>query len=132
MDASVILKSPKQDYYVGYLAGDGSPPNGAPYNFGIEFPSQPVEGQFHLRTDYLPNRLFRYDGKHWVRFEDNVRMTLNNFGSEDVASGTFAGKAVRKTLKSSFINNTTTATINGEIVPERQALSKVLKPKADN
>jgi hypothetical protein len=59
-------------------------------------------------------------------------MTLNNFGSEDVASGTFAGKAVRKTLKSSFINNTTTATINGEIIKEKQALSKVLKPKADN
>jgi len=132
MDASVILKSPKQDYYVGYLSGDGAPPNGAPYNFGIEFPSQPVEGQFHLRTDYLPNRLFRYDGRHWIRFEDNVRMTLNNFGSEDVASGTFAGKAVRKTLKSSFINNTTTATINGEVIKEKQALSKVLKPKADN
>ena len=132
MDASVILKSPNQDYYVGYLTGDGTPPNGSPYNFGIEFPSHPTEGQFHLRTDYLPNRLFRYDGRHWVRFEDNVRMTLNNFGNEDVASGTFAGKAVKKTLKSSFINNTTTATINGEVIKERQALSKVLKPKADN
>jgi hypothetical protein len=59
-------------------------------------------------------------------------MTLNNFGSEDTASGTFAGAQVRQTQKSSFINNTNTSTIAGEVVTERQALSKALKPKADN
>jgi hypothetical protein len=59
-------------------------------------------------------------------------MTLNNFGSADVASGTWAGKAVRQTQKTGFINNTNTATIAGEVVVERQALSKALKPKADN
>ena len=80
----------------------------------------------------MPNRLYRYDGRHWVKYEDNVRMTLNNLGNEDVASGTFVGKQVRQTQKASFINNTNTATIAGEVVQERQALSKVLKPKADN
>jgi hypothetical protein len=59
-------------------------------------------------------------------------MTLNNFGNQDVATGAFAGKEVRKTQKGTFINNTTTATINGEVVQEKQALSKVLKPRADN
>jgi hypothetical protein len=133
LDASMVLQSPNQDYYVksGYLAGDGKPPNGAPYGFGISFPTNPVVGQFYLRTDYLPNRLFRYDGRHWLKFEDNVRMTLNNFGSEDVASGTWAGKTVRQTQKTGFINNSNTATIAGEVVVERQALSKALKPKAD-
>jgi hypothetical protein len=133
LDASMVLQSPNQDYYVksGYLAGDGKPPNGAPYGFGISFPTNPIVGQFYLRTDYLPNRLFRYDGRHWLKFEDNVRMTLNNFGSADVASGTWAGKAVRQTQKTGFINNTNTATIAGEVVVERQALSKALKPKAD-
>jgi hypothetical protein len=58
-------------------------------------------------------------------------MTLNNFGNQDVATGTFAGKQVRQTLKGGFINNTNTATINGQIVIERQALSKALKPKTD-
>lgn len=132
LDASVVLKSPKKNIYVKYLADDGIPPNGAPYGFGITFPTNPVEGQFHLRTDYLPNRLYRYDNKRWVKFEDNVRMTLNNFGYQDVQSGTFAGSDVRQTQKTTFINNVTTATINGEVVKEKQALSKVLKPRADN
>ena len=33
---------------------------------------------------------------------------------------------------STVVNNTTTATIGGQVVTERQALSKALKPKADN
>lgn len=131
LDASIVLQSPDRNVYVGYMTGDGVPPNGKPYGFGITFPTNPVNGQFHLRTDYLPNRLFRWDGSHWIKYEDNVRMTLNNFGASDTASGTFAGKAVRQTQKTSFINNTNTATIAGEVVQERQALSKALRPKAD-
>ena len=132
MDASVVLQTPNENLYVSYLADDGIPPNGSAYGFGIAFPPTPIIGQFFLRTDYLPNRLFRYNGKHWIKFEDNVRMTLNNFGIQDVSTGTFAGSAVRQTEKSSFINNTTTATIAGQVVQEKQALSKVLKPRADN
>jgi len=133
-DASIILQTPNQNIYVkaGYLTGDGIPPNGSSYSFGITFPAVPTKGQFFLRTDYLPNRLFRFDGRYWVRFEDNVRMTMNNFGTEDTSDGTFSGSAVRQTQKSSFINNTNTSTIAGSVVQERQALSKVLKPKADN
>jgi hypothetical protein len=128
IDASLILNSPKENYYVGYLTGDGIPPNGAPYGFGITFPSSPVEGQFYLRSDYMPNRLFRYDGRHWVKFEDNVRMTINQSG----ATQTNNPSKVRKTQKASFINNTNTATIAGEVVVEKQALSKALRPRADN
>jgi acyl-CoA hydrolase len=39
---------------------------------------------------------------------------------------------VRRKLKADFINNTTTATIGGAVVQEKQALSKVLKARADN
>jgi hypothetical protein len=39
---------------------------------------------------------------------------------------------VRRKMKASFVNNTTTATIGGVVVPERQALSQVLKARADN
>jgi hypothetical protein len=130
-DASVILQTPYENLYVGYIAGDGTPPNGSPYNFGINFPTGAVAGQFHLRTDYLPNRLYRFNGRNWIFFEQNVRMTLNNFGSQDTQSGTFAGKQIRQTQKTGFINNTNTATINGQVVIERQALSKALKPKTD-
>ena len=132
LDASVVLQTPNTNYYLGYLQGDGTPPNGAAYGFGISFPATPTLGQFFLRTDYLPNRLYRYDGRHWIKFEDNVRMTLTNVGNQDAASGTYAGHQVRQTQKMSFINNTNTATINGEVVVERQALSKALRPKADN
>ena len=128
LDASIVLNSPDHNYYVGYLTGDGVPPNGAPYGFGITFPSSPVKGQFYLRTDYMPNRLFRYDGRHWIKFEDNVRMTINQSGATQTNDPT----KVRRTQKASFINNTNTATIAGEVVVEKQALSKALRPRADN
>ena len=133
VDASMILRSPEHDYYVGYLTGDGVPPNGAAFGAGTAFPSGAVKGQFYLRQDFFPQRLFRYDGKNWIKFEDNVRMTLNNFGAEDTAPGTLnVGKTVRQTQKSSFVNNTNTATIAGKVVKEKQALSKALRPQADN
>lgn len=135
IDASSIYKSPAKDMYVGYLTGDGRPPNGAPYSFGISFPSAAVEGQFHLRTDYFPNRLFRYTGTHWARYEDNVRMTLtNSYNANTVNDPTKPTDAVstRQTQRMGFINNNNTATIAGAVVQERQALSKALKPRADN
>lgn len=126
IDASIVLNSPNKDYYIGYLTGDGNPMNGSPYGFGINFPSGAIKGQFFLRTDYLPNRLFRYDGRHWIKVEDNVRMSNTTKGSDQDPTN------YRNNQKSSFINNNTTATIAGETIQERQALSKILRPKADN
>jgi hypothetical protein len=136
-DASSIYKSPQKDMYVGYLTGDGRPPNGAPYSFGISFPTDtPVEGQFHLRTDYFPNRLFRWNGTAWLKYEDNVRMTLTNAYDEAVPNRSSTTSTYttenRQTQRVGFINNNNTATIAGKVVPERQALSKILKPRADN
>ncbi len=128
IDASLVLNSPKNNYYVGYLTGDGLPPNGAPYGFGIAFPTNPDYGQFFLRTDYMPNRLFRYDGRHWIKHEDSVRMTIRQTGETQTTDPT----KVKKTQKGTFINNVNTSTIAGEVVAERQALSKALKPRADN
>ena len=119
--ADEITNRPAREGYSGYLLnyGDASTPNAAPYGFGIQFPRNPVEGDFFLRTDYMPNRMFNYDGTRWVKYKDDVRMTLSN-------------TLDRYTHRTSFINNTNTNTINGEVVPERQALSKALRPKADN
>ena len=128
LDASAVLSSPTKNYYVGYLTGDGVPPDGAPYSFGIAFPGSAIQGEFFLRTDYLPNRLFRYDGKNWIKFEDNVRMTTSTLGETQTNDPLL----VRRKMKASFVNNTTTATIGGVVIPERQALSKVLKARADN
>jgi hypothetical protein len=129
LDASMTLRSPGKDLYVGYLTGDSLTPNGAPYTFGASFPDGVVDGQFHLRTDYFPNRLFRWNGKHWMKFEDNVRMTMTNKPTDGLPAD---NTLTRQTQKTGFINNNNTATIAGQVVPERQALSKVLRPKADN
>ena len=117
-DASVIHGRAVRSGYTGYLLGDGVPANGVEFGHGIQFPSTAYTNDYFLRTDFMPNRLFRYDGTRWVKTEDAVRMTMTNNDS-------------RKTQKTGFINNTTTNNIAGEQVPERQALSKALKPKAD-
>jgi hypothetical protein len=84
-----MLLSAAQKGYRGYITADGIPQNGAPFTAhnpftaGIAFPMGAVEGQFCLRTDYLPNRLFRFNGTRWVKQEDNVRMTMSNRGSHD-------------------------------------------------
>jgi hypothetical protein len=107
-------------YTVGYLTGDGLAPNGFPVTPGVSFPTNPVLGDFCLRLDYKPNRLFRYNGRLWTRIEDKVRTNLNNGPSNE-------------TLRSGFVNNTyTTATTDQGNIPQRQSLSQALKPKADN
>jgi hypothetical protein len=117
--ADRISKSPEREGYTGYLIGDGIAPNGEAFGSGIGFPTSSAEGDYFLRTDFMPNRLFRYDGRRWVKVEDNVRMTMSN-------------TTTRKTQKTTFVNNTTTDTIGGDTVEERQSLSKALRPKADN
>jgi len=107
-------------YTLGYLTGDGRAPNGLPVTPGVNFPEHPVAGDYALRLDYRPNRLFRFDGVRWVRIEDNVRTDLNN-GPEN------------KTLRSSFVNNTAEVQTNDRgPIPSRQSLSEILKPRADN
>ena len=105
----------------GYLTGDGAAPNGLVTGAGTAFPINPSEGDYFLRLDYLPNRLFRFDGSFWRKIEDSVRTNLTP-GAEN-----------NKTLRSSYVNNTTTYTDStGTVHNERQYLSKALTPKADN
>jgi hypothetical protein len=131
--ADTVFQSAEANGYKGYLLEDGIPPNGAPFTQGIAFPIGPAEGQFHLRTDYKPTRLFRYAKGRWSKVEDDVRTNITNLGSSDVAAGaTFAGKVEKENLKSSFINNTNETVIDGQTVKEKQSLSKALKPEADD
>jgi hypothetical protein len=113
------MQTPDREGYQGYLLGDGIPGNGEAFGHGIGFPSGSIEGDFFLRTDFMPNRLFRYDGRRWVKQEDSVRMTLTNTNTRSHQKGT-------------FVNNTNSGEIGGETVQERQSLSKALRPKADN
>ena len=104
----------------GYLSGDGTAPNGLPLLAGIQYPDQPVIGNYFLRTDYLPNRLFRFDGLRWVMVQDMQR------------TGITPG-LTNQTLLGSFVNDTNTyVDRNGRVRPEKQSLSTALTPKADN
>ena len=130
--AEVSLEGSTEYGYKGYILEDGIPPNGAVFSAGIAYPSTPKEGQYCLRTDFMPNRLFRFNGTRWVKVEDSLRMTMNNLGASDVGTGDmFEGKEVRQTQKTSFINNDNVSTINGHQVKEKQSLSKALRPEAD-
>ncbi len=117
-----VYQTPTANGYLeGYLTGDGIPANGETYVAATTFPNNPVEGMFVLRTDYSPNRLFRYDGRRFVKIEDNVRQTMTQTNT-------------RNTQKTGFINNTNTTTLadGSSTTKERVALSKLLKPQADN
>lgn len=112
------MRRPVKSGYKGYLLGDGIPPNGSPFGTGIYFPTNAEDGDYWLRTDYMPQRLFRFTTDRWEMMEDNVRVTLSNTND-------------RNTQLGSFINNTNTDVIAGDTVEERQSLSKALRPQAD-
>ena len=90
--ATETASRPKRTGYVGYLVGDGIPSNGYEFGHGIQFPAGAGVDDYFLRTDFMPNRLFRFDGARWVKIESDVRMTMSNTDT-------------RATQKTSFINN---------------------------
>jgi len=83
---------------------------------GNSFPINPHDGDFFIRTDYMPNAMFVYRGTRWQRvseFNDTTTMRDRVFN---------AGQ---------FINNTATTVVGNKEIPIRQPLSQVIKPKAD-
>ena len=53
------------------IVADNSPTLGKASNsdFGNEYPANPEKGDVYLRTDYLPNRLFKYNGFKWIEVD---------------------------------------------------------------
>jgi hypothetical protein len=103
-----------------YLGGDGVAPDGWPVTASTGFPVQPRVGDYVLRTDYIPNRLFRFDGRRWTKIEDAVRTDLTPGPNN-------------QTQRSKFVNETGTfVNTEGQTQPVRQSLSKALTPRADN
>ena len=109
--SSVIEDSPLRLGYDGYLLGDDFAPNGLPFTKGTQFPIDATEGDYFLRLDFIPNRLFRFTENSWIKMYDNVRMTLDN--SDD-----------RMTQKWSFINNTEKMTFNEKVASDSVVLNK--------
>ena len=100
----------QEEYLVAAASTTGS---------GISFPINPQVGDYFLRIDYLPQLLYRWDGRLWIRISSNVR-TDTGFTQED------------KSLLSTFINNDQqTKLTNGTYVPQKQALSTMLQIQPD-
>ena len=106
-------------YSAGYLTGTAIPPNGYPVGTGISFPQNPQVGDYFLRIDYLPQLLYRWNGRLWIRISENVR-TDTGFTASD------------KSLLSGFINDSNvTVLTNGTTIAEAQPLSSILQPPLD-
>jgi len=122
--------TPRSDgYTVGYLTGDGVAPNGLPITAGVGFPQNPAPGDYALRLDYFPNRLFRFNGASWIKIEDSVR-TKPVF---EPATGYDETTYKNSSLRASFVNNRETVqTSDRGPIPSRQSLSDILKPDVDN
>jgi len=81
---------------------------------GDQFPQQPNDGEYFIRNDFNPNRLFVFRGSRWHRLYDNI--TDKTWSDKTYNAG-------------DFINNNATTVVDNTEVPERQALSKVMTPK---
>ena len=117
--ADEVPTTPLHNGYQGHLVGDGLAPNGFPVTPGIAFTHNPSVGDYVLRLDFTPNRLFRYDGARWVKVEDAVRTsTTGGLGT---------------TQKDQFIENTKQYKDDAnQTFNSRQTLSDALKPEADS
>ena len=105
-------------YLDGYMVGTTQAPNGEPVSAGIAFPIDPAFGDYFLRTDYMPQTLFRWDGQLWVKISEDVR---TGYGfTED-----------NQSLLSSFINNDNVTTTTTGVIAEQQPLSTILTIQPD-
>lgn len=111
-----------------YFSGDGAPPNWSPdlnqdltpsgplVGAGVSFPTNMQDGQYYLRIDYTPERLFQKQGNCYKLIEVNVLKSWT---------------AYNRVLDTFIDNNNDTAFADGTIVPEKQAVSQVMKQKVD-
>ena len=101
--------SPEQKW-TGYIVGDGTAINGYPVTSATNFPDNPTVGQYVLRLDYWPNRLFRFNGTVWTKVSDKVRTGMT--------------PGTGKTERDRFINNANTfVSSSGNVEPVLQNLS---------
>lgn len=67
-DSNVPVRQVVEDYVIPAMP-DGDPVNAG---FGTAFQSNPKKGDLFLRVDYLPNKLFRYNGAKWIEIDKNL------------------------------------------------------------
>lgn len=103
---------------VGFDFGGVVPPNGKQIvGSGASFPVDTAQdGDYFLRTDFVPHRLFQKSGNRWIRIGDDNQQRW----------------AAANRVLTTFINNDRTSTLSdGETVPEKTNLSQVVRPRTD-
>jgi hypothetical protein len=110
------LGLPLTDHLFGQPDTSEAYEHGDTLSTGDQFPTSPNDGDYFVRNDFKPNRLFVYRGSRWNRLYDNV------------ADVTWSDKTYNA---SSYINNDSTTIVNNQEFNERQPLSNVIKPKSD-
>lgn len=120
-EAAENVPGPYYDWNTKNLmyAQDGAHPDDIDWNTvssGITFPNDPQAGEYFLRIDYKPHRLFQYRDNKWYKIEDDT-------------SGAWQ---VGNRLHHMHINNEEEFKADdGSIERERVNLSKAVKPKVD-
>jgi len=126
-----IYLDPNTNYPIigsNYFSGDGAPPNlstdnannlvpsGPLVGAGVAFPPGMTDGQYYLRIDYYPERLFQKQGNCYKLIEVNVLKSWT---------------AYNRVLDTFIDNINDTVLSDGTIIPEKQAVSEVVKQKVD-
>lgn len=129
--ANLYIYIDKNGYPVlgsNYFSGDGAPanystdidqdlkPSGPLAGVGVSFPDDMNDGEYYLRIDYNPERLFQKQGNCYKLIEVNV---LKHWTAYNRVLDTFVDS----------INDTLLP--DGTVVSEKQPLSQVLKQKVD-
>lgn len=100
-----------------WSVGDGVPPNGAPLKgMGISFPEDMIDGEYFLRVDYQPDRLFQKQGNCFARIEDDLRQYW---------------KPMNRRLETYIDNINITELEDGTTIREKQPVSKIIPQKKD-
>lgn len=113
----VYLNDEGYPILINYMSGTSIPPNGAPLvGIGIAFPPTMQDGEYYLRTDYYPERLFQKQGNCFKYIEENLMKAWTSYN---------------KVLDTFIDNNNITVLADGTSFPEKQAISKVVQQKVD-
>lgn len=100
-----------------YFSGSGEIPNGGQLvGAGIQFPPDMTDGQYYLRLDYNPTRLFQKQGSCFKLIEINILSRWTSYNK----------------ILDGFIDNINdTVLADGTVISEKQPLSQVVKQKVD-
>ena len=110
-----VTKYPTLGTYV--YSGDGTPPDGGTLKgAGIAFPPDLGEGEYYLRIDYFPERLFQKQGNCYKLIEVDI---LKHW------------TAYNRVLDTFIDNNRDTILADGSVIPEKTSGTELVKQRVD-